>query len=122
MREEPRSGGMRKWSRFSLGCKVCDNYLRKHREGRAGFTLDPTASAGCSCVAAAGLEHDFPALPNPGVPRSFLPRNSQESMPDPTRHLGFFLPVGSALLHGAVIAPNAGFQAAGSSVTPLNTD
>lgn len=76
MREEPWSRGMRKWSRFSLGCKVCDNYLRKHREDRAGFTLDATATAGSSCAAAAGLEHDFTALPNPSVPHSFLP--SQE--------------------------------------------
>lgn len=88
---------------------MCDNYLRKHREGRAGFTLDPTASAGSSCAAAAGLEHDFPALPNPSVPRSFLPRNSQESVPAPTCHLGFFLPVGAELLDRAVIAPNPGF-------------
>lgn len=88
MREEAQRGGMGKWSRFSLGCKVCDNYLRKHREGRAGLTLDPTATAGSSF---AGLEHDFPALPNPSIPHSFLPRNSQESIPDPTRHLGFSL-------------------------------
>lgn len=91
MREEPWSGGMGKWSRFSLGCKVCDNYLRKHREGRAGLSLDPTATAGSLCAAAAGLEHDFTALPNPSVPHSFLPRNSRESIPDPTCHLGFSL-------------------------------
>lgn len=119
MREELQSGGMGKWSRFSLGCKVCDNYLRKHREGRAGLTLDPTATAGSSCAAAAGLEHDFTALPNPGIPHSFLPRNSQESIPDPTRPLGFSLLV---VLHRAVIAPNPGFQAAGSSLTPPSTD
>lgn len=68
-----------------------NNDLRKHREGRAGFTLDPTTTAGSSCAAAAGLEHDFTALPNPSFPHPFLPRNSQESIPDPTCHLGFSL-------------------------------
>lgn len=83
-----------------------NNYLRKHGEGRAGFTLDPTATAGSSCAAAAGLEHDFTALPNPSVPHPFLPRN-----PYLIPHaIGVFLPVGAKVLSRAVIAPNPDFR------------
>jgi len=86
---------MRKWSRFSLGCNACNNYLRKHGDGRARFTLDPRATASLlACVAAAGLEYNFPALSNSDIPCPFLPRSSWEPVPDPTRHVGvFFFPL-----------------------------
>lgn len=44
MRKEQQSGGMRRWSRFSLGCDACGNYWRRHGDGRAHFSPDPTAT------------------------------------------------------------------------------
>lgn len=121
MREQPWSRGMGKWSRFSLGCKVCDNYLRKHREGRAGFTWIPHSlqAPGVQllqawdmipqlCPTQASLTPSFPGiLRNPYL----IPHA-----------IGVFPPGGAELLIRAAIAPNPGFWAAGSSLTALHTD
>lgn len=72
VRKEQQSGGMRKWSRFSLGCNACNNYLRKHGDGRAHFILDPTATASLlACAAATGLEYNFTALTQTSLALSF---------------------------------------------------
>lgn len=113
-RKEQQSGGMRKWSRFSLGCNTCNNYSRKHKGWQGSFHSGSHSDGELACVCSCygpGIQFYSSVYPKHPLPLPSFPGTLRNShLIQHATWVFFFLPVGAELLDKAVTAQKQDFR------------